>query len=334
MEPHHGPIRWGIWATGRIADAFAEAFPLVGPDADARIVAVGSRRADTAAAFAAAHGIDRAHGSRRALADDPDVDVVYVASLHPDHVNATTTFLEAGKHVLCEKPLALNAAEADRMIGAARANDRFLMEALWTRFNPVHVAAYDRLDKGAIGEIRRIRADFSFALPPGSDDHRLLAREKGGGSLLDLGIYPMTLAWWALGEPERIEHVGRLAVTGVDDEMAMLCSWPDGAVALLTCSVAINGSMTAVIEGTEGVLEFAAPGHASASATLRRGGEVEELSGEPASLHHQVIEVHRCLRDGLTESPRMPWATSRAVLARFDAIRAELGVAYPGEESD
>ncbi len=328
MDPHIGPIRWGVAATGGISNSFAEAFANLD---DGTIAAVGSRAQDTAEVFAATHDIERAHPSYADLAADPDVDVVYVGSLHPDHCPSTVKFLEAGKHVLCEKPLALNAAEADRMIDAARANDRFLMEAMWTRFNPVHVETMRRLTDGEIGTIRRIQADFSFGLPPGSDDHRLLAIEKGGGSLLDLGIYPMTLAWWALGEPSRIQHVGRVAATGADDEIALLCSWDDGAVALLTCSTAVNGSMEARIEGTEGVATFPAPAHASSSATIRRGLESEEITGQPASLHHQVVEVHRCLREGLDESPRMPWATSRAMLARFDEIRADLGVVYPGE---
>ena len=328
MEPHEGAIRWGIAATGDISGQFATEFAALD---DGVITAVGSRHRETADEFASTHGIGRAHPTYAALAADPEVDVVYIGSLHPDHCPSTLMFLEAGKHVLVEKPMALNAVEADRMIAAARANDRFLMEAMWMRFNPVHVEAVRRAAEGDIGAVRRIHADFSVALPPGSESHRLLAIEKGGSSLLDLGIYPMTLAWWVLGEPSRIQLVGRVASTGADDEIALLCSWDDGAVALLTCSAAIDGSMKARIEGTEGSLTFAPPVAASSSVVLRRGADTEEITGEPASLHHQVVEVHRCLREGLIESPRMPLATSRAMLARFDEIRADLGVVYPGE---
>jgi predicted dehydrogenase len=324
MEPMTGPIKWGLAGTGGIVTSFARDFAHV---ADGEIVAVGSRSADSANAFAAEHGIGTAHGSYEALAADPNVDVVYVGGIHPVHAPQTVMFLDAGKHVLVEKPIALNAAQADDMIAAATANDRFLMEALWTRFNPAHVEVMARIHDGAIGEVRRIQGDFSFALPhdPG---HRLLDRAKGGGGLLDLGIYPLTMAWWTLGEPETIHVVGRVGETGVDDEVTLLCGWPGGAAATLTASLRVGGTMTARIEGLEGAAEFGFPGHATTTVTLRQGRETETIEGEPAGLHHQVAEVHRCLRAGVRESVRMPWATSRAMMHRFDQIRAELGATY------
>ncbi len=324
MEPLTGPIRWGIAGTGNIAAGFADDFGALG---EGPIVAVGSRSAATADAFAAAHGIGRAHGSYADLAADPEIDVVHIAGLHIVHADQAVQFMEAGKHVLVEKPLALDVGEVDRMIAAARANDRFMMEAMWMRFNPAHVEAMTRIGQGAIGEVRRVIADFSFPLPfdPG---HRLLDRAKGGGALLDLGVYPFNLAWWALGPPDEVHHVGHLATTGVDDEISLLCGWASGASALLTCGLRLDGPMTARIEGTEGVAEFPFPAHACASVILRRGDQVEEIVGDAPGLRHQVVEVNRCLRAGEIESPRMPWATSRAVLEHFDAIRAELGVRY------
>lgn len=321
------PIRWGIAATGSIAGQFASALRWV-PDAE--LVAVGSRSAESAAAFARAHGAPHAHPSYEALAADPDVDAVYVASVHPRHRPDAIGFLEAGKHVLVEKPMALSAAEVDLMVAAARASNRFLMEAMWMRFNPLHVELVERIQRGEIGEVRRVIADFSFRIPP-DPDHRLLSKEKGGGALLDVGIYPMTLAWWLLGEPTSVAHVAHLAPTGVDDEMSLLCGWDGGASALLTCATRTDGSLTARIEGSEGSITIHPPAHASSSATIRRGGTDQHVDAAPASLHHQVHEVHRCIRAGLIESPRMPWATSRAMLALFDRIRAELGIRYPTE---
>lgn len=337
MEPLTTPIRWGIAGTGKIAGRFAADFARLttSPAADeadgsARIVAVGSRAASTAAAFAESHDIERHHGSYEDLAADPEVDAVYVAGLHPVHAPQTVAFLAAGKHVLVEKPMALNAAEADAMIGAAEANDRFLMEAMWMRFNPTHREIRRRIDAGAIGEPRRVVADFSLGVPH-DPEHRLWDRAKGGGALLDLGIYPLHLAWMMLGGPPvRVEHAAHV-IDGVDAEIALLAGWPDDATALLTAGLRFAGPITARIEGTEGSIDLPAPAHACDRATWRAGGVTEEIVGAAPGLHHQVAEVHRCLRTGERESPLMPWATSRATLALFDGIRADLGVVYDAD---
>jgi predicted dehydrogenase len=327
MEPIDGPIRWGIAGTGGIASSFVADFAKLD---DGEIVAVGSRSAESATVFAAERGIERSYGSYDALAADPHIDAVYVAGIHPVHAPHAELFLDAGKHVLVEKPIALNVAQVDEMIAAAERNDRFLMEAMWMRFNPAHVEMMQRIEAGAIGEVRRLAADFSFALPF-DGTHRLWDRSKGGGALLDLGIYPFTLAWWTLGPPDRIDATGHVAATGVDDEVALLCSWDGGASASLTAALRLPGTMTARIEGTEGAIDLAAPAHCIDRLTIRRGGEVEEIQAEAGGLHHQVAEVHRCLRAGANESPRMPLATSRAIIERFDRIRAGLGVRYDAD---
>ncbi|MEQ8841010.1 MAG: Gfo/Idh/MocA family oxidoreductase [Acidimicrobiales bacterium] len=326
MTPVTGPIRWGIAGTGGIAASFVSDFARL-DTGNSEIGAVGSRSRASADAFAATHGIPRAHGTYEELAADPEIDIVYVAGIHPVHAEQAVMFLDAGKHVLVEKPLALDAGEVDTMIAAAERNDRFLMEAMWMRFNPAHVEMVRRIEAGAIGEVRRVIADFSFALPFDAD-HRLWDRRKGGGALLDLGIYPLTLAWWLLGPPTSVDATGHVADTGVDDEVAMLCGWEGGATALLTAGLRLDGTLAARIEGTKGTIELPLPAHCTDRMTLRYAGESEEITAEPAGLHHQVVEVHRCLRAGERESPRMPWATSRAVIERFDAIRATLGVRY------
>jgi len=329
MNLRSGPIRWGIAGTGGIAASFVDDFARLN-EGEGEVVAVGSRSSSSAEAFAAENGIARAHGSYEALAADPDVDVVYVAGIHPVHAEQTVMFLDAGKHVLVEKPMALNAAQVDSMIEAAVRNDRFLMEALWMRFNPAHVDMMERIANGAIGEVRRISADFSFALPF-NIEHRLWDREKGGGALLDLGIYPVTLAWWVLGPPARVDAVGHLAETGVDDEITLLMSWENGASASLTAGLRLQGTMTARIEGTAGTIDIPLPAHCTDHMTITRGSEITELTAEPAGLRHQVVEVHRCLREGVRESPRMPMATSRAIIEEFDRIRAKIGVRYDAD---
>ncbi len=325
MHPHAGPIRWGIAATGKIAGAFATAFPSV-VDADASIVAVGSRRSDSAEAFAATHEIDRAHGSYRALAEDPDVDIVYVASLQPGHVTDAVMFLEAGKHVLVEKPLALSAREVDRIVDAAQANDRFAMEAMWMRFNPGPVAAADAVAAGSIGALQHLNIDFTIEVAD-DPEHRLRSLEKGGGSLLDLGIYPITLAWWLLGPPESWTVDGTVE-GGVDTRCVIDARW-GATTARLSCGLDEVGPLSATLTGAGGRITVAAPFHA-AERVIVDGTETDHPE---ASLHWQVDEVHRCLRAGERESPRNPLATSRAILAWCDEIRAELGVRYPTEGS-
>ena len=325
VEPHAGPIRWGIAATGRIAGDFARAFRNVAPDEDAAIAAVGSRAPSTAAAFADEHGIDRAHGSYADLAADPDIDVVYVASLHPGHVTDAITMLEAGKHVLIEKPMTLSAAGADRVFDAARAADRFAMEAMWMRFSPAPVEAVRRIHAGAIGPVEHMDIDFTIDVPD-DPDHRLRSLEKGGGSLVDLGIYPLTLAWWIAGPPRAWRVTGEV-VAGVDTTCVIEAEW-DGLTARLSSGLDRRGPLAATIRGRDGVLDLHPPFHAADRFSVD-GGEPEQLA--PASLHHQVYEVHRCLRAGEPESPRNPWATTRAILAMCDEVRAELGVVYPPE---
>lgn len=328
-DPHRGPIRWAVAATGAIADRFAREFPAVA-DPGAELVAVGSRASETAEAFAARHGIARAHASYETLAADDEVDAVYVANLAPFHCPLTRLFLEAGKHVLVEKPMALNAAEAAEMAAAAEANDRFLMEAMWMRFNPLHRQVASLVADGAIGEVHRIGADFSIAVgfDPG---HRLWSLEAGGGALLDLGIYPVSLAWWLLGEPSAVDHVTHVGPTGVDDDVSLLLGWETGAAAVLTTSIRSTGSTAARINGSAGWIAIEPRFHSAASATVHAADGSTELTAEASSLHWQVDEVNRCLRSGLRQSPDHPNSTPRAMLARFDDIRADAGIRYPTE---
>jgi predicted dehydrogenase len=324
MDATSEPIRWGIAGTGTIAASFVNDFTNLD---EGEIAAVGSRTADGAAAFAVEHGIDRSHGTYEDLAADPDLDAIYVAGIQPVHAAQTEMFLDAGKHVLVEKPMALNVAQVDAMIAAAERNDRFLMEAMWMRFNPAHVAMMRRIDEGAIGEVRRVVADFSLALPF-DPEHRLWDRAKGGGALLDLGIYPVNLAWWALGPPADVVTAGHVSDTGVDDEVTLLCTWDSGAAATLTTGLRLPGTLAGRIEGTAGSIDIPAPAHCTDRVTIHRHDGAEEITAAPAGLHHQVEEVHRCLRAGQRESLRMPLATSRAIIERCDAIRGVLGVRY------
>ena len=210
---HTDKIRWGILSTGYIARQFAEGLSTL---ADARIAAVGSRKPERAAEFAERYGIPRSYGSYEELAHDPDVDVLYIATPHRFHKDNTLLALAAGKAVLCEKPLTLNAAEAEVVVSTARQSKLFLMEGMWSRFIPAMVKAKQMVDDGTIGDVQIVASDFGFTAPfdPKS---RLYDPELGGGSLLDVGIYPVSLASLILGPPERIASMGQIGATGIDE---------------------------------------------------------------------------------------------------------------------
>ncbi|MER5972209.1 Gfo/Idh/MocA family oxidoreductase [Streptomyces sp. NPDC002055] len=324
-------VRWGILGTGGIAASFtAQLLELPG----AEVVAVGSRSTGTARGFAERFGIPRAYGSWAELAADDGVDVVYVAVPHSAHRAAAGLCLEAGRAVLCEKAFTLNAREADELVKLARERRRFMMEAMWTYCNPVIRRMAEIVADGAIGEIRSVHADFGLPGPYGPA-HRLRDPARGGGALLDLGVYPVSLAHLVLGEPSEVQGRAELTPEGVDANTGMLLGWDSGAVALLSCSITADTPMTAAVTGTAGRVEFPRGFFYPDRFVLHRPGrEPEEfaLEGRRTSLRHEALEVMRCLRAGETESPLVPLDGSRAVMRTLDAVRSRIGVRYPGEE--
>lgn len=313
-------LRWGIAGTGRIASDFVRDLANI---PDARAVAVGSRTAEGAQSFAASRGIARYYGSMDDLFADADVDVVYVAGIHPVHREHAIAAMRAGKHVLVEKPLAMNSRETTELIDVSRATNRFLMEAMWTRFNPLHVELKRRLDAGEFGRIVSIDSDFSFSIPH-DPNHRLFDPTKGGGSLLDVGIYPISLAWWWLGQPASWTASGTIGATGVDERVEINFSYADGRVARLTCGSTFDGPKKSTITCEDGVIEIHPPSHSSPVADIRTARGTETVRCAGPGLHHQVVEVHRCVAAGLTESPRMSHADSRAIAGFMDDVLASL----------
>ena len=229
-------IRWGILGTGRIAGDFATG---LAAESDAEIVAVGSRAQHTADEFADRFAIPNRHPTYEALAADPDVDIIYIATPHTLHKENTISCLNAGKAVLCEKPFAINSAEAQEMIDCARANGIFLMEAMWTRFLPHIREMVRRIEDGQIGEIRLFQGDFCYRAPvnPGS---RAFNPDLGGGALLDIGVYPISLVHHLLGGPARTASLAHLGETGVDELAGMLFQYEDGALAVMSTAVRAN----------------------------------------------------------------------------------------------
>ena len=322
-----GPVRWGVVGTGGIAAAFVTDLGLL-PDAE--VVAVGSRNAGQAAAFAQRHGIARHHPSYDAVCRDPEVDVVYVATIHPGHHDAALLAVAAGKAVLVEKPFAMDAGEARAVVDAARAREVFLMEAMWARFVPHMVRVRELLAEGALGEIQLVIADHCQWFP-GDPTHRLLAPELGGGALLDLGIYPVSFASMVLGTPSTVTAAGTRSVTGVDATTSVLLTYDGGAHAVLTTTLSALGPNRAAIVGTEARLEIDSVFYSPTTFTLtRRDGSVERFDEphEGLGLRHEAAEVMRCLREGRTESDVLPLDETVAVMATMDEVRRQIGLDY------
>lgn len=322
------PVRWGICGTGAIARKFVEALRRV---PDARVVAVGSTSGQRAESFGGRMEIGRRHGSYEALAADDGVDVVYVASTQERHRADAIRFLESGRHVLCEKPMALSVAEADAMLDAAQRADRFLMEAMWSRFLPSYIELRRLLDGGVIGRPLLLQADFSFAVPAEERaGHRLFDPARGGGALLDLGVYPLQLSRLVFGEPDAVFATGLLTDSGVDGQTTVTLTHPAGGVSLLSTSIITPGTCTARIMGTDGAITLDAFMHATRRLTVE-GAQPEVIETEPASLHFQIPEVHRCIREGRSQSEVWSWADTLAQLVVTDRAREQLGLRYRGE---
>jgi predicted dehydrogenase len=323
-------VRWGILAPGRIARKFAAGLR----EAEgAELVAVGSQEIGRARAFAALFDIPRAHGSYAELAADPGVDAVYIGSPHARHEAHTTLCLQAGKHVLCEKPLALNAAQARRMIEVARDRDRVLMEALWTRFLPALRGAREQVAGGVLGDLRMVQADFGFRAAYDPAD-RLFAPDLGGGALLDIGIYPLNLAYLFCGPPREIHTLGTLGATGVDEEGAIVMRHEEGRISLLSCSLRTATPGRAHLLGTRRSLTLECPWWGATRFTLHEpggGDEVFEFAHRGGGYAHEAEAFMELIRSGRRDSETMPSAESLAILETMDEIRRRWGVRYPGE---
>jgi predicted dehydrogenase len=322
-------FRWGVAGPGGIASRFADAMTLVD---DGDIVAVASRSAERADAYADRFGIARRYGDYGGLAEDRDVDIVYVATPQSRHVADALLYVEAGKHVLCEKPFALNARQAQRMVDAARAAGVFLMEAMWSRFLPSYIALGDVLANGRIGEPLFVEADFGFraAVDPAERHFDL---DLGGGGLLDLGIYPVQLSTLVLGLPDRIVADGVLGATGVDEQVAAVLHHPGDRMSVVKAALRVPMACTARIAGTDGWIGLPAFMHCPYWLDVGALGTVERIDApyDGDGLRFEVFEVHRCINEGLTESPVMSLDETVAIAGILDTIRAQIGLVFPGE---
>ncbi|MCW2762537.1 MAG: oxidoreductase domain protein [Marmoricola sp.] len=325
-------IRWGVLAPGRIARSFATDLALV-PDAE--IVATGSRSQERAAQFAAEFG-GAAYGSYEELVGDPAVDVVYVASPHVLHDEHVRLALGAGKAVLCEKPVTLDAASTAALFEEAAARGLFLMEAMWMACHPMIRKLRSLLADGAHGTARQVRADLGFVVNADPSD-RLLDPALGAGALLDMGIYPLTFAQLVLGEPERLTAVAHLSERGIDLDISIAGLYPGGASAALTSSMTSHSPRTASVATEIGRFDLPRDFHSSREiqwtaywtpeGTTESIGPDEPVIGQ--GYGNEIAEVHRCLRSGALISELVPPNQTISLMRQMDDVRAQIGVTYP-----
>ena len=322
------PVQWGIMGTGAIARKFAsDLVALPG----ARLLAVGSRSQTKADDFGREFKLTRCYPSYEELVSDSEVDAIYVATPHSCHKDNTLLALSANKPVLVEKPFAINAREAEAVIRAAREKRLLVMEAMWTRFVPLYVRLRELLREGTIGPIQSIRADFGFQTDSATHP-RLFDPSLGGGALLDVGVYPISLASMVLGSPVRVSSEARMGATGVDEHDAMVFAHRHGELALLACAITLNTSLDAMLIGERGSIWIHPPFWKAKAMTLTREDGRQELLEFPfAGLGYQfeAIEFMDCLRSGRVESEIMPLDESLSIMKTLDLLRKQWGLKYP-----
>ncbi|XP_053824349.1 trans-1,2-dihydrobenzene-1,2-diol dehydrogenase isoform X1 [Vidua chalybeata] len=339
--PPPGPTRWGICSAGAISHDFVLALQTL-PASEHTVAAVAARDLGRAQAFARHFGVPRAYGSYEELAEDPDVDVVYVGAVNPAHLPAGLLFLRRGRAVLMEKPMALGAREVAQLVGTARERGVFLMEGFWTRFFPAWRRLRSLAAGGALGTPLVLRGELGFAL---GGVPRLREPGLGGGALLDLGGYGLQMALALLGggqPPTRLRAHGVLHPTGVDESVSVTLEFPGGNLAALTFSMAAELPGGAALGGPRGWAEL--PSHMNCPTELLWGGRRERFPLPPPAeplnfphstgLRYEAQHVRECLLQGLTESPEMPLAESEVIARLLDEARAQVGERLSGAATD
>jgi predicted dehydrogenase len=323
--------KWGILGPGTISRKFANDLKLLD---GAELYAVGSRSIDTAQIYAAEYSIPRVYGSYEELLRDPDVEIIYIATPHPMHKEWVIKSLEAGKAVLCEKPITVNAFEAEEIFNAARENDVFFMEAMWTRFLPVMIKVKEWIKSGAIGEVRMLKADFGFRADLNREG-RLFNPSLGGGALLDAGIYPISLAYMIFDKtPVEIISTAHLGGTGVDEQGASIFKYDKGELAILESAVRTNTPQEAYILGTKGSIKIPQFWCAKSAILSTDDGERKVYEDNRLSIGYgfEAEEVMNCLSKGEKESSLMPLVESLEIIKTMDIIRGQYGLTYPFEK--
>lgn len=323
-------LGWGILGTGGIARLFSSDLKTNGHT----IAAVGSRSQATADSFAADYGIHNAHASYEALVEDPSVDVVYIATPHPFHAENATLALNAGKHVLIEKPFAINAREAREVVQLAEERGLVVLEAMWTRWLPHMLRVRELVAAGTLGDVRTMIVDHDQKLSI-DPEHRLNAPELGGGALLDLGIYPVSFAWDIFGKPSTITAISSPTATGVDRQTAILFGYAGGQQAVMHTALDTLGPNEAAIIGTEGRIEIDSVWYTPTGFSVFDHKNVlverfeQKVNGR--GMHFQALELERLVAAGETAGTILPPSETVDIMEALDEVRRQIGLRYPGD---
>jgi predicted dehydrogenase len=324
-------VRWGILGTGKIAKAFAAALK----DTPGAVLAgVASRSIDSAQAFAGEFGAGAAYGSYQALADAPDVDLVYIGTPHPQHAGNALMALHAGKGVLCEKPFTMNLREAEQVVALARLKKLFLMEAMWTRFMPALAEVKRIIASGEIGAVHQVVADFGFKADFGPE-HRVYNPALGGGALLDLGIYPLSIAAALLGPVESVRAQAETGATGVDVQTGFTLRHRGGGLSVCSCSLQARTPCELTVSGELGNVRMNTMFHRAQSISVALADGTSRTVATPFlgnGYVHEAIEAQRCFHAGLVESPGMTHEETLELMGVMDEVRRQIGLMYDADE--
>jgi predicted dehydrogenase len=326
-------IKWGILGTGKIAHKFAADLRLV---QQAELRAVASRSIEKAARFGAEFHAVKYYGTYLELANDPEIDVVYIATPHVFHCENTLMCLKAGKSVLCEKPMGMNAHEVGAMIRESKSSNLFLMEALWTRFIPATEKLIEVIEKGVVGEITRLQSDFGYAA--GYDpESRLFNKKLGGGALLDIGLYPVYLSLLLMGMPASIRASAILTKSGVDASCVIHFGYENGTQADLEATLQENTPIEALIKGTKGSIKMHKRFHHTEKLIVTEFGKSPKILNIPYrgnGYFHEIEEVISCIQNHEIQSLKMPHSMSMDLITTLDKIRQEIDLTYEGDDGE
>lgn len=320
-------FNWGIIGLGGIAEKFAEGLRAL---PEARLFAVASRTQAKADAFARKFNVPHAYGNYHDILDNKNIDIIYVSTPHTLHCDNTLMCLDQGFAVLCEKPLAVNSTEVKKMLSKAREKGVLLIEAMWTAFLPSIKIVKKTISDGIIGDVEMIRADFGFKAES-DPEKRWFNRALGGGSLLDVGIYPAYLSMEILGRPHKIKALASIGPTGVDENCGFLFRYPEGQIASLYSSIIAKTGIDAMINGKKGNIHIHGNFFMPTSVSVIFDNNIKDIT--PAyfgnGYNYEAAEAMKCLENGLIESNLMNHAKSLLLIEILDVIRKECGIIYP-----
>jgi len=323
-------FKWGIIGPGRIAQKFANA---VWKIPGASIYAIASRSSNNPEQLKKTFHTEKIYSSYEELTADPEVDAIYIATPHPFHYENAKLCLEAEKAVLCEKPLTVNAKQAEKLFKLSQSKHIFLMEALWTRFLPIYSQVRQWLDAGEIGDTRLVESTFGFIAPRNVQD-RLLNLELAGGALLDIGVYNTSVTQWVFQKPpQTITAVGQIGETGIDETVSVILSYENNAHAQFTCTLQANLLNQFVITGTKGMIIIHPRFMDTSQLSLIKNGKTKTIKKrfEINGFEYEINAAMHAIRENALDCSQMTQADTLTNMQTLDTIRQQIGLRYPFE---